>query len=86
MTVAFACSAEVTTLTVMPLSEYYESSNAYVFNHYNTEPTFCGTFSQAMVENYNHGATGGYRGPLLAKLQAAGIATTYVGHVHSGTA
>jgi len=52
---------------------YYEPANAYIYNRYDAQPTFCGDFSRQMVENYNHGATGGYRGPLLNKLQAAGV-------------
>lgn len=65
---------------------YYEPANAAIYNHYDSEPTFCGEFARHMVEDYNHGATGGYRGPLLTQLRAAGINATYVGSVRSGSA
>lgn len=65
---------------------YYEPQNAYVYNHYSTEPTFCGDFARRMVEDYNHGVQGGYRGPLLTQLRAAGIDAAFVGSVHSGNA
>ncbi|MEO7431821.1 MAG: GDSL-type esterase/lipase family protein [Dokdonella sp.] len=65
---------------------YYEPANADIYNHYDTRAAFCGEFARQMVENYNHGATGGFRGPLLSRLVAAGISTTFVGHVQSGTA
>lgn len=65
---------------------YYEPPNAVIYNHYATEPTFCGEFARHMVEDFNHGASGGYRGPLLTALRAAGLAVDYVGHVRSGNA
>lgn len=65
---------------------YYEPANAAIYNHYDTEPTFCGEFARHMVENYNHGAAGGYRGPLLTQLRAAGIDAAYVGDLRSGSA
>ena len=65
---------------------YYEPANAAIYNHYDTEPTFCGEFARHMVEDYNHGAAGGYRGPLLTQLRAAGIDAAYVGDLRSGSA
>lgn len=65
---------------------YYEPANAAIYNHYDREPTFCGEFARHMVEDFNHGAAGGYRGPLLTALRAAGLAVDYVGHVRSGSA
>jgi lysophospholipase L1-like esterase len=66
---------------------YNDPANAYNLAHYNSGSfDFCGTFAKQMVENYNMSATGGYRGPLLAKLRAAGFTANYKGHVASGTA
>ncbi len=65
---------------------YYEPDNAYVYNHYASEPTFCGEFARHMVEDYNHGVAGGYRGPLLDELRAAGLDAEFVGSVRSGSA
>ena len=65
---------------------YYEPQNAAIYNHYDTESTFCGEFARHMVEDFNHGASGGYRGLLLMALRGAGMIVDYVGHVHSGNA
>lgn len=64
----------------------YDAHNRAIFDRFRSVPSFCGEFAQHLVEDYNHGATGGYRGPLLQQLRDAGLAADFVGSVHSGNA
>lgn len=64
---------------------YLVPANNSARSNYMTHPGFCTTFAEQMVETYNTGNAGGFRGTLLAKLTAAGIPVTYKGHANSGT-
>lgn len=64
----------------------YGAGNRDTLEHFRSEPSFCGAFARRMVEDYNPGATGGYRSWLLQELVGAGIDATFVGSVHSGSA
>lgn len=64
---------------------YLVPANDAARSHYMTHPGFCTTFAEQMVESYNTGNAGGFRGSLLAKLGAAGIPVIYKGHANSGT-
>ena len=64
---------------------YLVPANNAARSNYTTHPGFCTTFAEQMVEGYNAGNAGGFRGSLLAKLAAAGVPVTYKGHANSGT-
>lgn len=64
---------------------YLVPANNLARSTYATYPGFCTSFAEQMVENYNAGNAGGFRGPLLTKLTAAGIPVSYKGHANSGT-
>ena len=63
---------------------YLIPANNTARHAYATYPGFCSAFAERMVEGHNAGNAGGFRGPLLARLAAAGIPAHYQGHVNSG--